>query len=343
MESRQQPQISIICVGESHNDPASKACILSALKRFHENKIPIVYCAERPHDSDLGERLDTLKKEISAFENGIKCYHLDKYFYDSSGNAFQYFNINNKEDFQSTLKQQLEDKDLPIFQELCDEYIKLFAKWAEMKLLNYLIGNNIDYVTIDKKKSQWYHFTDLLHHAKSKTERFDIYCDHENDRIDTMVNMIFHKAIPPLQSTGGIIICHVGAMHAHRLVANLQAKHKVPLIALYCYSDLEAENANKHHQHDLTISKLRVDSPEIKQLYEHIPYLMLHFNVNDKNELYNKKFDDIVTSYLDMKKSRQIKLTQGLVYGGAMALVGLFCFKMLTQTNICSYVNPMKK
>jgi hypothetical protein len=71
MQSRHQTQISIICVGEAHTDPAAKLSILSAVKRFHEKNIPIVFCAEKPLDSTLAEQLNRLNEEIIALEKAL--------------------------------------------------------------------------------------------------------------------------------------------------------------------------------------------------------------------------------------------------------------------------------
>jgi hypothetical protein len=341
MESRQQAQISIICVGEAHSDPAAKLSILSAVKKFHEKNIPIIFCAEKPQDSTLIEQYDILNNEISAFENAIECYDLGKYFYDKNGQALPFFNENNIKNIEFEIKKHLEEKNIPLLNEICSELIKLPAKHAAKRLLTYLSEHKIEYVAIDRIKSEWNSFCQSLDNTENNAENFDIICIHEKNRIDTMVNMIFHKAILPLQNTGGIIICNIGAMHAHRLAANLQAKYKIPSTALYCYSDQQAENIHNHHLHNLNVSKLRVDSTEIRQLYEHISYLLLHFNVKEDNDFYNEKFDEIVTSHIDAKISHQITLKQGLVYGGALAIAGLFCFKMLTQTDTQPYINSI--
>src|SRR3990167_118139 len=313
MESRQRAQISIICVGEAHCDPSAKLSILSAIKKFHEKNIPVVFCAEKPQESTLIEQYDILNKEISAFENAIEVYNLGKYFYKENGEELPFFNLNNSKNLKFEIKQKLEEKNLPLLNEICEELIKLPAKQAAKKLLAYLIDNKIEYIAIDRIKSLWDSFCQSISNTENNTKNFDIILSHEKDRIDTMVDMLFHKAILPLQNMGGIIICNIGAMHAHRLAANLQAKYKIPSIALYCYSDQQAENINNHLR-NLSISKCRVDPIEIKKLYEHVPYLTLHFEVGDNNEFCNKKFDEIITSHIDVRTTHKIKLKQGLVY-----------------------------
>jgi hypothetical protein len=292
--------------------------------------------------SSCNRARNTLIYATTPLENAIKRCDLDKYFYKTDGQAFAFFNEENRQNLEFEIRNCMEVQDDAMLNELCNELIKLPAKRAAKSLLSYLLEQNIKYVPIERKKSEWDNFLQLLDKTEDEKTNFEIILKHEKDRIDTMIDNIYHHAIQPLQNTGGIIICNIGNLHAHRLAANLHARCKISSIALYCYSDQQAKNINDH-LHNLNISKLKIDSNEIRQLYEDIPYMTLHFESDDKNEFKNKEFDEIIISHINMKTSHQITLKQGLAYGGALAIVGLFCFKLLSQADIQPCINSLCK
>jgi hypothetical protein len=329
------PNVFFICIGEIHSDPAAKLAALETLKKFHNKNIPIIYCAEKPSDSDLIDEVARLDRGIDVFEDAIRRCELEPFFYQSNGKYLPFFSEDNREALHSKLKEDVDDSDVIHLSSMVSEFIKLPAKRAERALLTYLHENGIKYLPIDIIESERSAFKTKI----DKSLSFDDILEYENHRITTMRENIYRGAIQKLHSTGGIIICDVGNLHSHRLAANLHYQYQIPSIALFCHSAQYGRHLGGLSR-EISISKDKVDSDVIKKLYEQILYFPLYFTSDNNGDLKNKMFDNLVDFYLYSITSSQITSKQVFAYAGSMAAIGLFSSKTAEVSDNISVKRP---
>jgi hypothetical protein len=319
------PKISIICVGEIHTDSAAKDSILCAIKKFHARKIPVVYCPESPLDTKLIEYSKLLNSnvELLSSDSVIKKYNLEEILLKPDGQLFPYFSEDKREEVENKIRTVLiEEQHIEDLELLSSEFCKLSGHRSSRNILNYLIKNNISYVPIDLETIE----RDKTSKDITEENTVDVVLKYEKMRISTMTENIYQKAIKPLETTGGIIICNVGIMHAHRLAVNLYIKSQIKPIVLHCYAD---HGFDLDQMIEINNTKITFDSNETLKLYSEVPYKTFHFSYTNQNKLkFNKKFNEIIRSTISCHQystndSHHVTLNKSINYSKEITMFGL--------------------
>ena len=110
---------------------------------------------------------------------------------------------------------------------------------------------------------------------------------------------IYQQVISNLGDEGGVIICHVGLVHAHRLAVHLHEMVTFKTEAIYCYSDFGHSDIDE----DIHSIRMKVDSDIIQALYLKIPFIPLHLHYKTREELLDSpELNAIMESFIAYQK-----------------------------------------
>ncbi|MDP3267534.1 MAG: hypothetical protein Q8M40_00665 [Legionella sp.] len=302
---KRQQKIQIIIVGETHTDPCAKSYIANAVSKLVDKKIPITYCSEKPCNlTNVISVSERLKKVIDTYDEFITDNKLHEFFCLDNGHKRPYLSPEGKTNLKKSIFDLFNTEDPSISNGIFSDIITLNSRKEELKILNLIIDNNLNYVPIDFEIGTNNALDNLITECS-----FSNIVNTEQERTDIMIDNLFKKAMPPLMETCGIIICNVGLLHAHRLAAKIFYKldqnpeiYKnidIKINSLFLYSDY-LENNFEEIISDNERLKCCVDKDEIKNLYNIIPFLPLGCVENkDNSDFYHPTLEDLVNSSIE--------------------------------------------
>lgn len=316
------PPITVWCIGEEHNDPAALSSILSATKKIVESNVPLVLCHEHPEDDEkmTMEQNQKRMRDCQDLEQIIKDNDFERFQKKTTQSCLPYFDTNNcsfKQELLSIVRDRLnpcEEEEDSLTNFFLDEFMKLYSRRARCNLFTYVNDKNIASINIDICRNERGLLLKKLEKCTDSKGELAAIAEYEDQRIMNMVKNIYHKAILKLASTGGIIICRVGLLHAKRLSATLQyqidfSKIKIPsntnlkILTSYVYSELATLNTIEQNElHFKQLSNL-VDSRAIIKLYAKMSFSMF-FCENNSMDLAVVKPNRIFMTTVDSEINR---------------------------------------
>jgi hypothetical protein len=269
---REKAKISVLCVGEMHNDPVSSQWLNKTINDLRSHNIPIIFCMEKPN-LPINQAIYNLKNSMSMAKNFIIKYDLNRYY--TYNLPLKFINDKNRELLILELRNIPElnkmynlDK-INIIHELiknneADEQKLIFLQ--KLKELNIpYIG--IDNVAGEKGATK---IEEILQHTV------------EQKRINDMVSNILNLAFPLLEGKGGVIICSTGMMHSHRLAANLVnhlQQNKIDNI------ELKVLTANLYSEYVEEIAYASIQQVNNTKNYDSMPIKELYWHIDCQNIL----------------------------------------------------------
>ncbi len=294
-----------IFVGEAHCDPAPVGLIKQYIKKFHQEGIPQIFCAEHPHN----ETFEETKVNEQEIANEISKY-VDFFKYLAKNNpelAFPYFTSEDKHKIEFKLFEA--GINVGIEREGCADVavqiVNYIHNLENLQLNQVLSDLQIPFQGIELESSEHDEFyMKLITTPTSDSNNLAI--SNEKYRIEAMVQKLFEKALPLLKENNGIVWVNCGALHIHNL-AVVTLKHiqenlltinnSYTLLPITCYS----EYGKEQYKDAIILRQLFQMRASFKQtkyssLFEKIPYYVVE-NVQEEqmHSYQSKKFDELMS------------------------------------------------
>gem|GEM_PF-4638399 len=208
-------KISILIIGESHNDSISSYWLNQEIRKLTQKqpRTPMVFCYERPEGDELKTCIDSEQEILNLSTQTLKSVpELKQFQLASPDESLPYF-PKHKEDAikQMLIKTQIINP--PLIPTVASVLLTHHVYGNKIQLLTTLLQTQIPFLSIDDKECR---------KNISPLSPLEEIKKVESERIKAMVKNIKTKAIPQLTAQqGGIVVVYLGSVHVKNLAASL--------------------------------------------------------------------------------------------------------------------------
>lgn len=305
MEQKFEQKLSVIIVGNAHADYTLYPILTRLFKKIHQDKIPCAFLEEYPGGRSLDESMLCVRGEIEA----VRAAYPDL-MRDCDKSPVNVGLLQN-------IMQMLMQKFMPFIASgqlspgmLSQEMLSIYfnhAKVEKIKFYDILKSLKIYYTGIDLAETEYN--KRVIAGCNDEASRNQ----NEPVRIAAMVKNSYTQICNKF-STGGIVFISTGAMHAHRLGANLLLEHNkkrsidldLDIKVFDCLSEYVTDYTQEMSkligfdaEAQIRISLLAGDSPKIKQIYQTFPITKVKINKEGRNfsaPLLEKSIDTLISA-----------------------------------------------
>jgi hypothetical protein len=297
--SETKQKISIVEVGELHNDPGCLNMLNNYLRELKKDQgLNVVFCEEDHASQNVKTRLENLNKIVSNNNMALNRLGFNKFLTTDNQHKLPYFNKKGRELLnKETAKLAYEGTPEEVIKQQADQIFRFQNAKESLQLSKILKELKIPYVGIELDTEQ---HKEMMKKAFQDNEG---YLNYEQLRVKNMANNIIEKAVPKLKGEDGIIFVFGGVNHTHRLatylkyLANQSEKFTnidLKLVPIKCFSNYPYQEQLDNVMEAESVSKLN-DPSYIISLYEETPCNTVNVKEDlKKGGFYSSEFDNFI-------------------------------------------------